>query len=159
MKAPEPQKEHQWLQKMVGEWTCEGEYSTGPGQPPVKWTATESVRDLGGVWVVGESRTQPPEGGEHISLLTLGYDADKQRFVGSFVSSMMTNMWIYDGALDGSKLTLDTEGPSMEDPKKTSKYQDIFEFKSNDERTLFSQIQGPDGKWVKFMSTTYRRKH
>ena len=33
MKA-EPQKEHQWLQKLVGEWTSEGEADMGPGQPP-----------------------------------------------------------------------------------------------------------------------------
>ena len=29
MQMPEPQKEHQWLQKLVGEWTYESEASWG----------------------------------------------------------------------------------------------------------------------------------
>ena len=32
MKA-KPQKEHQWLQRLVGEWTYEGEMTMGPGSP------------------------------------------------------------------------------------------------------------------------------
>jgi hypothetical protein len=160
MKAPEPQKEHQWLQKMVGEWTCEGEMSMGPDQPPMKWSATETVRPLGDVWVVFESNMKVPEGGAHVNVLTLGYDPAKKRFVGTFVGSMMTNMWVYDGALDasGSKLVLDTVGPSMTDPAKSAKYQDIVEYKSNNERVLSSQVQNDDGTWQPFMSTTYRRK-
>ncbi len=30
----EPQKEHQWLQKLVGDWTYEAEATMEPGQPP-----------------------------------------------------------------------------------------------------------------------------
>ena len=37
----EPQKEHQWLQRLVGEWTCEGEAMMKPGEPSIKWKATE----------------------------------------------------------------------------------------------------------------------
>jgi hypothetical protein len=45
----EPQKEHQWLQKLVGEWTCEGEATMEPGKPPAQWKASERVRSLGGL--------------------------------------------------------------------------------------------------------------
>ena len=57
MKA-EPQKEHQWLHKLVGEWTSEAETSMGPGKPPEKFEASESVRSLGGLWVLCESRVR-----------------------------------------------------------------------------------------------------
>jgi hypothetical protein len=43
----QPQKEHQWLQKLVGEWTYEIEAMMEPDQPPVKSTGTETVRCLG----------------------------------------------------------------------------------------------------------------
>jgi len=43
----EPQKEHQWLQQLVGEWTYEGEASMGPDKPPEKFQGTESVRSIG----------------------------------------------------------------------------------------------------------------
>src|SRR5687767_6487057 len=99
---------------MVGEWTWEGDMSMCPDQPPMQWSATETVRPIGDVWVVFERNMKVPEGGAHVNGLTLGYDPTKKRFVGTFVGSMMTNMWVYDGALDasGSKLVLDTVGPS-----------------------------------------------
>ena len=40
MKA-EPQKEHQWLEQLLGEWTYEAEMQMGPGQPPMKSTGKE----------------------------------------------------------------------------------------------------------------------
>ena len=52
----EPRKEHHWLERLVGEWTYESEAPMAPGQPPVKHTGTESVRSLGGVWVLCEGR-------------------------------------------------------------------------------------------------------
>jgi hypothetical protein len=36
-----PQKEHQWLQKLVGEWTYDIEATMEPGKPPEKSTGTE----------------------------------------------------------------------------------------------------------------------
>ena len=157
----EPQKEHQWLQKLVGDWTCEGEGAMEPGQPPVKWTGTESVRSVGGLWTVAEGGGEMPGTGEPTTtLMTLGYDPQKKRFVGTFMGSMMTNLWVYEGTLDasGNMLTLDTEGPNMAVQGKMAKYQDIIEIKSNDQRLLRSRMQGEDGKWNEVMTATYRRK-
>jgi hypothetical protein len=101
-----------------------------------------------------------PEGGVATSIMTLGYDPQKQRFVGTFIASMMTHMWVYNGTLDaaGRVLTLDTEGPGMSGEGKMVKFQDIIEFQGNDQRTLVSQALGEDGKWNRFMTATYRRK-
>ena len=51
-----PQKKHEWLQQLVGEWTVEGEMLMEAGQPPEKYQGTESVRSLGGYWTVAEGR-------------------------------------------------------------------------------------------------------
>jgi hypothetical protein len=155
----EPQKEHHWLQKLVGEWTFESEASMGPDKPPEKSTGTESVRPLGGLWIVGEGKGEVPGGGEHRSIITLGYDPTKKRFVGSFISSMMTAFWLYDGGLDaGSKvLTLNTEGPSMADDGSTAKYQETIELVSDDHRVFKSRVLGDDGQWQEFMTAHYRR--
>src|SRR4051812_41313590 len=132
----EPQKEHQWLQKFVGEWTTEAEAIMEPGKPPMKFAGTDSVRTLGGLWVVCEGRSEMPGGGTGNTILTLGYDPVRKRFVGTFVGSMMTHQWVYDGELDAADkvLTLDTEGPSFTDPKKLVKYKDVMEFKADDHR-------------------------
>jgi len=156
----EPQKEHRWLQKLVGEWTFESECSMGPDKPAEKFNGTESVRSLGGVWTVGEGRGEMPGGGIGTTIMTLGYDPAKKRYVGTFIGSMMTHMWLYEGGLDaaGKVLTLDTEGPSFTDDGKMLKYQDIIEFKSDDHRVLSSQTRGEDGKWHRFMTAHYRKK-
>jgi hypothetical protein len=94
----EPQKEHQWLKQLVGEWTYEHECAPGPDLTPVKLTGTDTVRSLGGLWVLCEGKGEMPGGGIAQTLMTIGYDPAKKHYVGSFVASMMTFLWIYEGA-------------------------------------------------------------
>ncbi len=159
MKKPEPQKEHQWLSQLLGEWTFEGEASMGPGMPSEKFKGIERVRSIGGLWFLSEGEGAMPDAGAATTLATLGYDPQKKRFVGTFIGSMMTNLWVYDGSLDASEkvLTLDTEGPGMTGDGKIAKYQDVIEIKSDNERTLTSRVQGDDGTWMQIMTMTYRR--
>ena len=156
----QPQKEHDWLHKLIGSWTSEADCVMGPDKPPEKFKGTEAVRSLGGLWVLCEGKGDMPGGGEANTIMTLGYDPQRKRFVGTFIGSMMTHLWIYDGALDaaGKVLTLDAEGPSFTGDGKMVKYQDIIEFKSDDYRTLSSQTLGDDGQWQMFMTAHYRRK-
>src|SRR5687768_10963608 len=51
---PKPQKEHQWLERFVGEWEGEGEITMEPGQPAVKCKGKEVVKSLGGFWIVSK---------------------------------------------------------------------------------------------------------
>jgi hypothetical protein len=159
MKKPEPQKEHQWLKQLLGEWTFEGEAMMGPEASPEKFRGTERVRSIGDLWFLSEGEGSMPDGGASVSLATLGYDPQKKRFVGTFIGSMMTNLWVYDGSLDASErvLTLDTEGPGMTGDGKMAKYQDVIEIQSADQRTLTSRVQGDDGTWTQIMKMTYRR--
>jgi hypothetical protein len=160
MMPAEPQKEHQWLQKFVGEWTFDGEAPMGPDQPPTKFSGTESVRPIGGLWILAEGQGEMPGGGAATMMLTLGYDPQRQRYIGTWIGSMMTHLWIYDGGLDAAErvLTLNSEGPSMSSAGKMTQYQDVIEFRSNDHRVLTSRMLGDDGKWQQFMTSNYRRK-
>lgn len=160
MQKAEPQEEHRWLQKFIGEWDMEAESDSGPGEPPVKTTGTESVRSLGGLWIVAEGEGEMPGGGTGHSLMTLGYDPQKKRYVGTWMGSMMTYLWLYDGSLDagGKVLTLNSEGPSMSGDGKMAPYQDVIEFKSDDHRVLTSHMKGEDGSWQVFMTAHYWRK-
>jgi hypothetical protein len=153
----EPQQEHKWLEQLLGDWTSEMEASMAPGEPPQVFKGTESVRSIGGLWTVAETRGEMPGGGTSKMIMTLGYDPAKKRFVGTFIGSMMTHMWIYDGTLEGNVLTLDTQGESFAGDGRMAKYQDIIEIKSPDHRTLTSQMQGEDGTWTHFMTAHYRR--
>jgi Protein of unknown function (DUF1579) len=156
----QPQKQHEWLQKLVGEWTYEADCTMGPDQPPEKFKGSESVRSLGGVWVLCEGRGEMPDGGMATTLMTLGYDPQKKRYVGTWIGSMMTHLWVYDGALDAAEkvLTLDTEGPDFAAKGKMAQYKDVIEFKNDDHRLLASHMLGDDGQWHGFMTANYLRK-
>ena len=156
----QPQKEHQWLQKLVGEWTYEIEAMMGPDQPNEKATGTESVRSLGGLWLLAEGQGEMLGCGLATTLMTLGYDPQKQRYVGTWIGSMMTYLWRYDGALDAGEtmLTLNSEGPVMTGEEKLGKYKDVIEFKSDDHRVLTSYMLRDDGQWQQFMTAHYWRK-
>lgn len=160
----EAQQEHKWLEQLVGEWSFEGECPMGPDGETSKHTGVDRVRTLGGIWAICEGEGEMPGGGISQSIMTLGYDPQKKRFVGTFVCSPMTHLWIYEGSLDasGKILTLDCEGPEFSPDGtitgKMAKYQDIIEFVSPDHRTLSSQVLGPDGTWTRFMTAHYRRK-
>jgi uncharacterized protein DUF1579 len=158
MTKAEPQEQHRWLHQLVGEWTFETDASA-PGQPASKTTGTESVRSIGGIWVQAEGRGEMPGAGLATSVMTLGYDPQKKRFVGTWIGSMMTHLWVYNGELDASEriLTLNSEGPSMADDGTMSRYQDVIEFKTNDHRTLTARVLEADGKWKQFMTVEYRR--
>jgi len=154
-----PQKEHHWLERLVGEWTYETEAIVEPGKPPEKFTGTESVRSLGGLWILCEGRGIMPDCGTATTIMTLGYNPLKSRYVGTFIGSMMSHMWIYNGELDpaGKVLTLDTEGPDFTDTGTMARYKDAIEFKDDNHRVLSSHTLGRDGQWHKFMSANYRR--
>ncbi|HLF97661.1 MAG TPA: DUF1579 domain-containing protein [Methylococcaceae bacterium] len=156
----EPQKEHQWLQKLMGDWTYESECAMEPGKPMEKFNGSESVRALGGFWVLCEGQGEMPGGGMANMLMTLGYDPQKGRFVGTWVGSMMTHLWVYDGSLDaeGRALTLNSEGPIFGEEDKLTRYRDVIEIKGDDQRVLTSHMLGKDGEWRQVMTATYRRK-
>jgi len=156
----EPQKEHEWLHKLVGEWTCQAEATMEPGKPPEKSSGTESVRSLGGLWILAEGQGEMPGCGHATMMMTLGYDPQRKRYVGTWIGSMMTHLWVYDGSLDAAErvLTLDAEGPSMAGDGTIAQYRDVIEFKSDDHRVLTSHMRGNDGTWQAFMTAHYRRR-
>jgi hypothetical protein len=153
-----PAKEHEWLKKFVGEWECDAEMVMEPGKPPVKSTGTETVRDLGGYWIVGENKGECM-GMSVTGVMTVGFDAAKKKYVGTWICSMDGFLFQYVGSVDstGKILTLETEGPNPATGK-TAKMKDVVEWKSPDHRVLTSSILGEDGKWVTFVTMNAKRK-
>lgn len=145
-----PTPAHEWFQPLLGEWEFEHECQSPEG--PSKERGRVSARSLGGLWFLLEYHT---EGWN--SLFTLGYNPLKQRYQGSFVASMMSHLWLYDGQLDESgQLVLDAEGPRF-DGKGMARYQDCLEIVSPDHWVLRSRMLGDDGQWVQFMEGHQRR--
>ncbi len=131
----------------------------GPDQPPMKSSGKQTTRALGKLWILGEITGTFPDGTDALSVITLGFDPVRNRFLGSFVSSCTTHLWPYDGSLDDARrvLTLDSEGPSFSGDGTMAKYQDIIEIIGPDHHTMSSQILNSDGQWIRFMHGAYHR--
>ncbi|WP_018235643.1 DUF1579 domain-containing protein [Ensifer sp. BR816] len=157
MKA-EPQEEHRWLEQLLGEWTATSEESMGSGGSSEPWV--ENVRSMQGLWVVCEGQGTMPDGSSGQTMMTLGFNPLTGRYVGTWVGSMMTHMWVYDGEIedDGKTLALNCEGPDFENPGKSAKYQDRITLSDANRRTLTARVQAEDGSWKELMKAEYRRR-
>ncbi len=158
--ASRPQAEHEWLQKLVGEWSYEGSCAPEPGQPEMKFSGTETVRSIGGLWVLAEGRGEMPGGGEAVSLLTIGFDPVRGKYVGTWVGSMLAHLFVYEGNMDstGRVLSLDCEGPVAPGSSQIGKFRDIVEIRNDNERIFTGNRLGEDGRMEELMRIVYRRK-
>lgn len=155
----EPTREHAWLRQLVGTWAFEGKSDMGSPEADRPYAGTETVEPLGDFWVICRMRTENADGSVDESVMTLGYDPNRARFVGSFVSGAMSYQWLYEGTLDeaGRVLTLAGEGPGMEPGEAMADYRDAIILDGPDRRMLTSAVATADGGWNEFMVLRYRR--
>lgn len=153
-----PVKEHEWLQKLVGDWKTESEM-TMPDGAKMTATGTESVKSLGGLWSFGEGKSMGPDGSGMEYKTALGYDVSFKEYRGCWLASMSSHLWKYTGELsaDGNKMTLNCVGPHMEKDGETANYRDVIEFQDADHRTLTSYGEDDKGQWQQFMKVRYTR--
>jgi hypothetical protein len=157
--AEKPAREHALLKQLVGEWDMTFTMYMQPDQPPVESKGTDSVRSLGDLWVISEMKTTMM-GAAYNGIMSLGYDPDKKQVHGTYIDSFGCVLWVYKGTLNeaGDTLTLETEGPSLDQPGKTARYRETITFKGKDTRSFNSTFESKDGKWVKIVTIEYSRK-
>ncbi len=155
---PKPAKEHALLAQFAGQWKSRAETIPAPGQEPIVCEGTETARMLGGFWLLAEGQGDMM-GTPVTSVLTVGYDPAKQKYVGTFICSVGAELWHYEGKMDqtGKKLALETEGPSMMDPAKRVKYREVLELKDADHKVFTSAMEIEPGKWQPIVTMTYER--
>ncbi|WP_349435854.1 DUF1579 domain-containing protein [Pararhizobium sp. A13] len=152
-------EEHRWLEQLTGRWRVSFDMPAATGEQASEGAWIEETRSLGDAWIISETTGIMPDGSKATNIMTLGYDPAKKRYVGSFASSMMTYLWVYEGTLDetGTVLTLDCEGPDFENTGRTARYQDIVAIKDENTRNFSSRMQNADGIWQPVMSSDYKR--
>lgn len=153
-----PQAEHEWLNQFVGDWNVHHDCQMPDGTTSTT-TGTMSCRSLGGMWLICESCGESPEGDAWSTIMTLGFDPAKGNYVGTFVGSMMANIWDYNGERDasGNRLPLNSVGPKF-DGSGTCNYRDMLEVVDADTWLFGSETQNEDGSWVKFMNGKHTRR-
>ncbi|WP_416408316.1 DUF1579 domain-containing protein [Agrobacterium rosae] len=162
MESAKPQKEHAFLERLVGEWVMIS--STGyEGYDPddAEQRFTESIKSVGGLWIVSDGRGKMPDGTPMAAIITLGFDPAKGHYVGSWIGSMMTTLWVYKGWLepDGETLVLEAQGPKFDGSGEIATYHDVLTLHDDNSRTFSGSVLQPDGSFKQFMSSEFRRKH
>ncbi|MEL6330905.1 MAG: DUF1579 domain-containing protein [Planctomycetota bacterium] len=152
----DPTPQHEWLHRLVGEWSYSMSCPMGPEGAMVETAGRETFTKLGELWVRGELVGEFPGGLSVTGLMTLGFCPRTSRYIGNWIGTPSSHMFVYSGDREGDVLTLDCEGPSFADPNKIVPYQDVIEFQG-DVRILRSQTRGEDGAWKEFMRSEFRR--
>jgi hypothetical protein len=158
--APTPPKagpEHEILKSDVGSWEAIVE-SFMPGAPaPITSKGTETNQLMGGLWLVtdfkGEMMGSPFQGHG-----VMGYDATKKKYVGTWVDTMSSGLGVSESTWDAATKTLTGTIEAPDPAGQLQKMKSVVTYKDPDTRVFTLSGAGPDGKDVKFMTITYKRK-
>lgn len=152
-------QQYQFLTRFVGQWKSKAKTGEFPGQAAVEGTGTMSSQMLGQHWVVSEIKAEMM-GAPIEALQTIGFDAAKEKFVGSWIDSTSGFVWRYEGVLDeaGQVLTLEAMGPNFSAPGTTTRFRDSYEFKTPDLILAISTMETAPDQWVVLSKGEIRRR-
>lgn len=156
---PPATDEAKWLQRFVGEWETTGTATAAPGAEPFTCQGTMACKSLGDHWVVSELVSKSAEM-PVVAVQQLGYDPQAKQYIGTWIDSTNGHMWKYTGSVDksGKVLTLEAEGPNFLGDGKPALFRDVYDFSDAERMKLSSFMQGEDGNWIPFMTSTAVRK-
>lgn len=150
---------HKWLATHVGTWEAEVTMWMDPAAPPTKSKATDVVTmSMNGLFQVGHM-SSTMMGMPFQGQSTLGYDNAKKKFVLSWIDGFSSGMIFMTGDYDAATKTMSLSGVQT-DPMtgKDSPIRQVNVFHDENSYTSSMYGAGPDGKEMKFMEGTYKRK-
>jgi hypothetical protein len=154
---PKPGPEHDVLKTDVGAWDATVESWMAPGQPAMVSKGTETNTLLGGMWLVTEFKgdfMNMPFAGHGV----MGYDANKKKYVSTWVDSMSTGLMLGEASYDPATKTMTGWVEATDPSGKPQKMKETSEHKDPDTRVFTMYMTGPDGKEMPGMRITYKRK-
>ena len=151
------------LRQREGTWdvTIEMQASPNAVKSVSKGTQTNKLA-VGGAWLLsdfeGEMGGRSGGGRPLIGHAITGFDPQKAKYVGVWVDSEGRHITLLEGTYDNSKKTFQMTSLEKDAKGKLTPVTGVARFTDANTEvvTLFSR--GPDGKTVKSMTTTYRRR-
>jgi hypothetical protein len=150
---------HKWLSSQVGTWEAELSMWMDPAQPPTKSATTDVVTmTMNGLFQIADM-TSTMMGMPFKGQSTLGYDNAKKKFVLSWIDAFSSGMVIMTGDYDAATKTLSLAG-TQTDPMtgQDSPIRQVNVYHDDNSYTFTMYGAGMDGKEMKFMEGTYKRK-
>lgn len=149
-----PGPEHARLAKTVGTW--DATVTSFMNGTPQTSKGTETRRMVGDLWLIADF-TGEFDGKPFAGHMISGFDQDKKKYVGTWVSSMQTAPSVSEGTYDEATKTLTCKVTCTMDGKPMTSTH-VTEFKDNDTMSTKMSGPGPDGKETTMMTIEYKRK-
>jgi hypothetical protein len=155
---PKPGPEQAVLKQDEGSWDATIETRTDAAEPPQVSKGVETNTMMGGgLWLIqnfkGDMGGMPFEGHG-----VAGFDANKKKYVGTWVDSMSPSIMPTEGTYDSKKKLMSSTIDSIGPDGKPLKLRSTMEYKSDGQRVFTMYMPGPDGKDFPMMKITYKRR-
>lgn len=149
---------HQWMAKHVGTWEAEVSSFMDPSNPQ-KSKATDVVKmSMNGLYQVADF-SSTMMGMPMTGQSTLGFDNAKKKFVLTWIDNLGSGIVYMTGTYDETTKTLELKGKQT-DPLsgKDTDIRQVNKYIDADTYTMAMYGAGMDGKEMKFMEGTFKRK-
>lgn len=150
---------HKWMAKYDGTWIGDVTMWMDPDAPPTKSTSTiKQKMAMNGLYQMADySGTMM--GQPFMGHSILAYDNAKKEFVNTWIDNMGSGIVIMRGTYDAGSQTLKLKG-SQTNPvtAKDSELREEVKFVDDNTQMMTMWGEGHDGKEMKFMEATLKRK-
>ena len=153
---PPVTKEHELLASTCGTWNVDCTYFMDPSQPPMKTKAVETVEPVGAYWTVSHFKSDMM-GAPFAGRATMGYDTRRKTWVGTWIDSMSTHLFVMEGTLDDDgTLEMRCEGPCMVTGNPTT-FRGVHKNVGGDSQSFDFFTTMPDGNEVQMFHYEYTK--
>ncbi len=143
------------LKKDVGQWDADITVTPGPGAPPQASTGRLLARLIsGGRWLVTDLKNHTT-GFEGHGIY--GYNTATQRYVGTWVDDMRTNIYVGEGAWDAPTRTMTFRWTATMPNGQAMSWRETTQTISDTEQRFSSFFPLPDGGEFEMIRATYRK--
>ncbi len=160
LKAPGPQ--HKLLEGMAGTWVGKGAW-TEAGMTSSFTEELSAKMVFGGRFLACETKMSTEASGPMPSmtmnsLMFIGFDNAKQKYVHAMLGDWSTSMGTSEGSYDAATKALTMTGTEVLGPGKERKYRMVQTFTSADSWRFEMYFTQPDGREAKAGEAVYTRK-
>ncbi len=142
------------FEKDVGTWDATVEIHPGPDMPPIPSRGTAvSRRIAGGRWLVTDFRNETGFEGHGL----YGWDADKGKYVGTWVDDTRGFLAVAEGTWDAAARTM-TFVTEATVGGRALRWREVTQALDPDTQVMRSLFPGPDGREIEVMKVTYKRR-
>ena len=153
-----PGKMHQWLASLNGEWDATVIGYSDPSKPDTSKVSQAYSMTLNGLYQEGKL-TGNMMGMAFEGRSITGFDNAKKEFVSTWIDNLGSGIIIMTGSYDEGTKTMNLKGTQSNPVTgKDSGIRQVMKMLGDNTYTLEMYGDGADGKEIKFMEGTFKRK-